>query len=113
MAYQFRNLVFEGGGVKGIAYVGAMDVLQKNGVLKNIQRVGGTSAGGSFAPSMIAPMNAPSTVATKVTPSPMRTMTGTRSAPNGGSTLAYQPVAQSSKVGAPKRSNAPRVSFRR
>lgn len=42
---QFRNLVFEGGGVKGIAYVGAMDVLEKAGILKEIVRVGGTSAG--------------------------------------------------------------------
>lgn len=42
---QFRNLVFEGGGVKGIAYVGAMEVLQKKGILENIRRVGGTSAG--------------------------------------------------------------------
>lgn len=45
MEYQFRNLVFEGGGVKGIAYVGAMEVLKSKGILKNIKRVGGTSAG--------------------------------------------------------------------
>jgi NTE family protein len=45
MAYQFKNLVFEGGGVKGIAYVGAMEVLQRKGVLSGIERVGGTSAG--------------------------------------------------------------------
>ena len=45
MIYPFRNLVFEGGGVKGIAYVGAMNVLEKEGILKNIKRVGGTSAG--------------------------------------------------------------------
>ncbi|MBN1380842.1 MAG: patatin-like phospholipase family protein [Deltaproteobacteria bacterium] len=45
MAAQFRNLVFEGGGVKGIAYIGAMQVLSQRGYLKEIQRVGGTSAG--------------------------------------------------------------------
>jgi NTE family protein len=45
MTYPFRNLVFEGGGVKGIAYVGAMKVLEKEEILKNIKRVGGTSAG--------------------------------------------------------------------
>ena len=45
MAYHFRNLVFEGGGVKGIAYVGAMKVLKEEGILPNIKRVGGTSAG--------------------------------------------------------------------
>ncbi len=45
MEYHFRNLVFEGGGVKGIAYVGALEVLESKGILQNINRVGGTSAG--------------------------------------------------------------------
>jgi NTE family protein len=45
MANQFRNLIFEGGGVKGIAYVGAMQVLQQRGVLDGVKRVGGASAG--------------------------------------------------------------------
>ena len=45
MSYPFKNLIFEGGGVKGIAYVGAMEVLESKGVLNNIKRVGGTSAG--------------------------------------------------------------------
>jgi NTE family protein len=45
MAYHFRNLVFEGGGVKGIAYVGALDVLEKRDILQEIVRIGGTSAG--------------------------------------------------------------------
>jgi NTE family protein len=45
MAYHFRNLVFEGGGVKGIAYVGALEVLEQKGILPQIVRVGGTSAG--------------------------------------------------------------------
>ena len=45
MSYPFRNLVFEGGGVKGIAYVGAMKILEENQILQKIQRVGGTSAG--------------------------------------------------------------------
>jgi NTE family protein len=45
MAYIFRNLVFEGGGVKGIGYVGAMEILEQKGILPNIKRVGGTSAG--------------------------------------------------------------------
>jgi len=45
MEYHFRNLVFEGGGVKGIAYVGALEVLKSKGILQNINRVGGTSAG--------------------------------------------------------------------
>ncbi|MBI9086181.1 MAG: patatin-like phospholipase family protein [Desulfobacterales bacterium] len=45
MAYHFKNLIFEGGGVKGIAYVGAMEVLKEKGVVDGIVRVGGTSAG--------------------------------------------------------------------
>jgi len=45
MENPFRNLVFEGGGVKGIAYVGALQVLEERGILPGIQRVGGTSAG--------------------------------------------------------------------
>lgn len=45
MAYQFRNLVFEGGGVKGIAYVGALKGLENRQILEEIGRVGGTSAG--------------------------------------------------------------------
>jgi NTE family protein len=45
MAYHFRNLVFEGGGVKGIAYVGAMQVLEEEGITAGIKRAGGTSAG--------------------------------------------------------------------
>jgi NTE family protein len=45
MTIQFRNLVFEGGGVRGIAYVGAMEVMREHGALENIRRVGGTSAG--------------------------------------------------------------------
>ena len=45
MTVQFRNLVFEGGGVKGIAYIGAMQVMAQRGALDHIARVGGTSAG--------------------------------------------------------------------
>jgi NTE family protein len=45
MTAQFRNLVFEGGGVKGVAYIGAMQVLSRRGLLSDIRRVGGTSAG--------------------------------------------------------------------
>lgn len=42
---QFRNLVFEGGGVKGIASIGAMEILSQRGHLDHITRVAGTSAG--------------------------------------------------------------------
>lgn len=43
--YPFRNLIFEGGGVKGIAYSGALAVLEQRGILRLIKRVGGASAG--------------------------------------------------------------------
>jgi len=45
MEYHFRNLVFEGGGVKGIAYLGAMEELCERDIPSQIIRVGGTSAG--------------------------------------------------------------------
>lgn len=41
----YKNLVFEGGGVKGIAYGGALVELDKRGLLDGITRVAGTSAG--------------------------------------------------------------------
>lgn len=45
MKYIFKNLVFEGGGVKGIAYGGALKVLEQKELLGSIERVAGTSAG--------------------------------------------------------------------
>jgi NTE family protein len=44
-AYPFQNLVLQGGGVKGVAYIGAFQQLQALGMLDRIQRVAGTSAG--------------------------------------------------------------------
>ena len=40
-----RNLVFEGAGIRGIAYGGVIKELENRDLLKNIERVGGTSAG--------------------------------------------------------------------
>jgi NTE family protein len=40
-----RNLVFEGAGIRGIAYSGAIKELEEKNILKDIQRVGGTSSG--------------------------------------------------------------------
>ncbi len=45
----YKNIVFEGGGVKGVAYIGALEVLDKKGILKDINRVAGTSAGAIVA----------------------------------------------------------------
>ena len=43
--YPFKNLVFEGGGVKGIAYGGALEVLEQSQITPQIEKVAGTSAG--------------------------------------------------------------------
>ena len=40
-----QNLVFEGAGIRGIAYAGVIDELEKHHKLQYIQKVGGTSAG--------------------------------------------------------------------
>ena len=40
-----RNLVFEGAGIRGIAYSGTVKELEAQDILKGIQRVGGTSSG--------------------------------------------------------------------
>lgn len=45
MTTNFKNLVFKGGGVLGIAYAGAIQVLEDQKILQQIERVAGTSAG--------------------------------------------------------------------
>jgi NTE family protein len=47
--YPFRNLAFQGGGAKALAYHGAVSVLEQEGVLVGIERVAGTSAGATLA----------------------------------------------------------------
>lgn len=47
--YSFRNLAFQGGGSKAYAYHGAIRVLEAEGVLEQIERVAGTSAGATLA----------------------------------------------------------------
>ena len=46
---QYRNLVFEGGGIRGIAYAGAVQTLEEKGILLNIDKVAGTSSGSIMA----------------------------------------------------------------
>jgi NTE family protein len=43
------NLVFEGAGVRGIAYCGALKEMESRGVMDKIERVAGTSAGALMA----------------------------------------------------------------
>lgn len=40
-----KNLVFEGGGILGTAYLGALDYFDELGILPHIEKVAGTSAG--------------------------------------------------------------------
>ncbi len=40
-----ENIVFEGAGIRGIAYAGALETLEQKGILTNALRLGGTSAG--------------------------------------------------------------------
>ncbi|MBK8985031.1 MAG: patatin-like phospholipase family protein [Chloroflexi bacterium] len=47
--YPFKNLVFQGGGMKYLAYLGVIPVLEEVGILPQIERVGGTSAGALLA----------------------------------------------------------------
>ncbi len=42
---KIRRLIFEGGGVKGIGYVGALEELEKHIDIKHIKQFGGSSAG--------------------------------------------------------------------
>jgi NTE family protein len=51
---KIENLVFQGGGVKGIAYLGALDFLfdEQNDKLPTIKRVGGASSGAVIALSI-------------------------------------------------------------
>ncbi len=56
--HAFRNLVFEGAGVRGIAYSGAITALESLGVLKNIHRFAGTSAGAIYAILLAVGFNA-------------------------------------------------------
>jgi len=45
MNYPFKNLVFKGGGIRGIAYLGALEVIDKKGILEKSENVAGASAG--------------------------------------------------------------------
>lgn len=42
---KYHNLILEGGGIRGIAYCGAIQELEQRGLLRDIRRIGGTSAG--------------------------------------------------------------------
>lgn len=43
--YSYKNLVMEGGGVRGLAYGGALEVLEQKKILQHIDNVAGSSVG--------------------------------------------------------------------
>lgn len=59
--YPFQNLVFKGGGVKGIAYVGAVKALEEANALSQINGFAGTSAG-SITAALLACRIQPDTI---------------------------------------------------
>ncbi|XP_070567300.1 uncharacterized protein [Ptychodera flava] len=62
--YPFENLVFEGGGVKGVAYHGTLKVLSSTGIFPKIKRFAGASIGSitaallsvCYGPDEVCPM---------------------------------------------------------
>src|SRR3954468_3719062 len=44
-ARPYRNLVLEGGGIRGIAYTGAFEVLEQHHLLDSVRNIAGTSVG--------------------------------------------------------------------
>lgn len=68
----YRNLVFKGGGVRAIAYMGALDVLDQLGIVDGIQRVAGTSAGAIAATLVSLRLSIPETRALASTLDPTK-----------------------------------------
>jgi NTE family protein len=61
--FPFKNLVFQGGGVRAYAYHGALRVLEEYDVLPQIERVAGASAGALQATMLSLRLNAEETIA--------------------------------------------------
>lgn len=62
----YENLIFEGGGMKGIAYARVPEILNEKGILQNIKKVAGSSAG-SIAALMISLKYPPDVIRDKMT----------------------------------------------
>jgi NTE family protein len=58
IAQPYTNLVFEGAGIRGVAYVGVLLGLEEQNRLASIERVGGTSAGAIAALTVALGYNA-------------------------------------------------------
>jgi NTE family protein len=61
--YPFKNLVFQGGGIRAYAYHGALRVLEEYEVLPHIERVAGASAGALQATLLAFRLSAEDTIA--------------------------------------------------
>ncbi|QIX61250.1 patatin-like phospholipase family protein [Hymenobacter sp. BT18] len=81
----YRNLVMEGGGIRGIAYGGALQELESRGVLAGIRRVGGTSAGAIQA-ALLAVGYSPQEIIDVVNQTPVQRLNDGRGLFFGGST---------------------------
>ncbi|MCB2378375.1 patatin-like phospholipase family protein [Hymenobacter sp. BT635] len=81
----YRNLVMEGGGIRGIAYGGALQELDRQGVLAGIRRVGGTSAGAIQA-ALLAVGYSPAEIIAIVNDMPVQRLNDGRLIFFGGST---------------------------
>src|SRR6185436_9432095 len=46
---EIKNLVFEGAGVRGIAYCGAIQEMETKNLMGNVEKLGGTSSGAIVA----------------------------------------------------------------
>lgn len=53
-----KNLVFEGAGIRGVAYAGAIAELEEHDMMQHIEKVGGTSAGAIIALTLSLGYNA-------------------------------------------------------
>ena len=53
-----KNLVFEGAGIRGIAYAGVLEEFEKAKLLTGVTKVGGTSAGAIIALTLALGYNA-------------------------------------------------------
>jgi NTE family protein len=60
--YPFKNLVFQGGGAKAYTYHGVLEVLEANGLLDQIERVAGSSAGAILATLVSFRLNVAETI---------------------------------------------------
>ena len=47
--HQIKNLVFEGAGIRGLAYAGVVRSLEEQEIIEDVENVGGTSAGAIIA----------------------------------------------------------------